>query len=147
MRLGRQLLCTLRTDRKDSGCKDRLWAALGRLKGKSQFNYKGSHDSPGSASSKLLTSRSVTPGERISSGSWWTAAQWIVIDHSTIGSDSASSRARVVALVLVAGSVLRTLRINDALGPAIRGRTDERVSARAHCLVLDSSAQTVRSAR
>lgn len=48
-----------------------------------------------------------------------TAAERIVIDNAAIGLHAASARARIRAFVLVAGPVLRTLRIDDALRPAV----------------------------
>lgn len=87
------------------------------------------------------------PGERIARHSLRAAAKRIVIDDAAVGLHSTSPGARVRALVLVARSILRALRVDDAFWFAIRRDSHERFLAGAHGLIVHGAAQTVRSAR
>jgi len=85
--------------------------------------------------------------ERIARSPLRTTAEWVVIDDATIGFHPASTGTRIRALVLMTGSVLRALRINDAFRFAVWWNSHEGFLARAHSLIVHSAAQAVRSAR
>lgn len=85
-------------------------------------------------------------GEGIARLALRATAERVVIDDATIGFHTASAGAWVRALVLVARSVLRALRIDNAFRLAVRRGAYEGLLARAHGLVIHGTAQTVRSA-
>lgn len=69
-----------------------------------------------------------------------------MVDDATIRLHAASAWAGVCALVLVTRPVLRTLRVDDALGLAVGRCACEGLLTRAHGLVVHRATQAVRSA-
>lgn len=70
-----------------------------------------------------------------------------MVDHLALSAISAGSGARVYALLVHAGLIQRTFGTDNALGPASRGRPDVTEQARAHGLIVDLPALTIRAAR
>lgn len=73
-------------------------------------------------------------------------ANRIVVDHLAVGVDAASSRTRVLALVVETGLGQETFRADNAFGSARRRATDIVWLARADRHLVHHSAQAVRSA-
>jgi hypothetical protein len=71
-----------------------------------------------------LTWDGETSGERISGETLAAATDRTVVDHFAAGIESARTGTRVNALLIHAGSVLRTLRAHHTLGSTARRATD-----------------------
>lgn len=89
----------------------------------------------------------VATDEGIAGVTLGTHAGRCVIDHRALRQEAARARARIPALLSHAGLVRGTVRIDRALGSAIRRHADVILRATARWRVTNRSAQSVRSAR
>lgn len=94
----------------------------------------------------LLTWYGVASQERVAGETLFAGADGTVVNHLTLGIQTANSDARVNTFLIGAGSVLGALRADGALGTATWRAADERRQARAYCLTVKLAALTVRSA-
>jgi len=96
--------------------------------------------------SKSLTSRyALSEGIASQIGKTWTNR--IVIDYSTLRSDTTCSAAGVYALLIITGHISGTVGADNAFSSAIRWRIQVSRYTRADGLFVYLSAHTVRSAR
>jgi len=70
-----------------------------------------------------------------------------MVDHLTVGPDSTSSNAGVLALLLDAGQVGRALRVDDTLGPAQGWPSGVPGQAGASLVAIDDLALGIGTAR